>query len=923
MKTPLLILWITSLLLLLNGCGGGGGSSSGETVPVLSASSATIAENASPGERAGAVMISNTGDSPITSMSLTGTGSHNFAIDTNGNITLAAGAILDYETTPIYHLSATATNTNGTSLPAAVTITVSDYLNPFQIAKLTAEDPNQWASFGHAVAIDGDYIVIGVWGDDTYGTHAGSAYVYKKDRNNHVVQIAKLTASDAEAGSSFGSSVAINGEYIVIGAYHEDTHGNQAGCAYLFKRNSNDTLTQIDQFTSRDIEAGDEFGTSVSIHGNYIVIGAPKEDAAGINDAGSAYLFKYNPDGTVSQVAKLSASNISENAYFGYAVAVDGNYIVAGAFNGEASHTGSAYLFKRISDTDINQIAKLTADDAESGDRFGISVAIDGEYIVLGADGESQRGFMAGSAYLFKRFSDTEVTEIAKLTANDGQENNRFGISVAISGDYIIVGAEAESELGFMAGSAYLFMQTSSGNITQIKKLTAYDAHTDDTFGYTVAMSGDYCVIGADRKEVEGLYLAGSAYVFDLEPLDRPYIYNRFHHPVAYRENFLNRAVLTVMSDSPSENTIDLTVEGSDGAWFSIVDKKLYFDPKASYEAVNDENHDNIYEISIKAEDHAGTAVIDATVALTDSYLFELASLNAEDADSGHYFGHAVAVSGNYIVVGAFLHDKVYLFQKEENGTITHLSTFSGEDTESGDLFGISVAIDGNTIAIGATMEDTDQSNSGAVYLFKYYPDSPESLYQIAKIKASVPNSGDQFGQSVAIDGNYIAVGAPKDDTHATDAGSLYLFYLESGNNITQKAKVFSGDLHANDLFGYAVDIDYPYIVSGAYQNTSGAGSAYVFKIDTTGLTQIDRLIASDGDFNDHFGIAVSIFGQYIAIGANGDDDGISNSGSAYVFKLDSDATNDFTELAKLHAGNRHADDRFGSSVSISVIPLP
>ena len=260
----------------------------------------------------------------------------------------------------------------------------------------------------------------------------------------------KLTASDNAAGDWFGISVSISGDYVAVGAYLDDDNGNESGSAYVFKR-SGTSWAQEAKLLPADGAAGDHFGKSVSISGDYAVVGARNDDDNG-NESGSAYVFKRI--GTSwAQEAKLLPADGAEGDNFGQSVSISGDYAVVGARNDDdnGSDAGSAYIFKRTG-TSWAQEAQLFASDGAAGDIFGFSVSISGDYAVVGALHDDDNGSHSGSAYLFKR-TGTSWTEEAKLLASDGAADTHFGV-VSISGGYAAVGAFLN---GSDAGSAYLY----------------------------------------------------------------------------------------------------------------------------------------------------------------------------------------------------------------------------------------------------------------------------------------------------------------------------------------------------------------------------------------------------------------------------------------------------------------------------------
>jgi hypothetical protein len=219
---------------------------------------------------------------------------------------------------------------------------------------LKATDAGANHNFGHStyMSTDGTYAIIGAYdGDNTAGNYLGKAYIFTRSGSTWSQQ-AKLTASDAAAGDKFGYTVAINddGTYAIVGTPYQDTGGSDAGAAYIYVR-SGTSWTQQAKIQSSDIQASDNFGYTVSISGDgsHVMVGAEKEDTTG-NDAGSAYIFKRSGS-SWSQIKKLQAADAAADDKFGHSVSIassDGTYSIVGA-NGEdagGSNAGAAYIFE-------------------------------------------------------------------------------------------------------------------------------------------------------------------------------------------------------------------------------------------------------------------------------------------------------------------------------------------------------------------------------------------------------------------------------------------------------------------------------------------------------------------------------------------------------------------------------------------------
>jgi len=378
-----------------------------------------------------------------------------------------------------------------------------------QQQKIVASDIQANDNFGYSVAISGDTAVVGAHYEDTGATSAGSVYIFTRSGTTWTQQ-QKIQASDLQANDQFGISVSIDGDTAVVGAWYEDTGGADAGSAYIFTR-SGTTWTQQQKIQSSDIQAGDQCGYSVAISGDTVVVGANREDTGGSN-AGAAYVFTRSGS-TWTQQQKIQASDLQTTDQFGMSVAIDGDTVVVAAYAEDTggADAGSAYIFTR-SGTTWTQQQKILSSDIEAYDYFGTSVSIDGDTVVVTAQSEDTGDINAGAAYIFTR-DGTTWTQQQKIQASDAEGSDSFGASVSIDGDTIVVGAYGEDTGGANAGAAYVF--TRSGTTwTQQQKIVASDAEASDQFGSSVSISGDTVVVGAYADDTGGTTDAGAAYIF-------------------------------------------------------------------------------------------------------------------------------------------------------------------------------------------------------------------------------------------------------------------------------------------------------------------------------------------------------------------------------------------------------------------------
>ncbi|MGO9111032.1 MAG: putative Ig domain-containing protein [Thermoguttaceae bacterium] len=351
---------------------------------------------------------------------------------------------------------------------------------------------------------------------------------------------AKLTASDGAPDEGFGQSVAVSGNTIVVGAPYITVDSNIVqGAAYVFS-DSGAGWVQVAKLTASDSVPGDNFGWSVSISGNTVVVGAPGTTVGyGSLYQGAAYVFTEPGTGwaNMTQTAKLTASDGTAQDYFGWSVSISGNSAVVGAENetvGGNYGQGAAYVFTDHGSrwTNMTQTAKLTTSDGTKFDGFGASVSISGETIVVGYFMHGS-GQVAADVFTEPSFGWANMTQTAELNvSNVFAAGGTFG-PVSISGNTVVVGAYAlppvtpgadDAVPAAMQGAAgtncepgaYIFVEPVSGwaDMTQTAKLNTSDDAANEYLGWSVSISGKTVVVGASDWFMNGNFGPGAAYVF-------------------------------------------------------------------------------------------------------------------------------------------------------------------------------------------------------------------------------------------------------------------------------------------------------------------------------------------------------------------------------------------------------------------------
>ncbi|MAV76072.1 MAG: hypothetical protein CL691_05580, partial [Cellvibrionales bacterium] len=374
---------------------------------------------------------------------------------------------------------------------------------------------------------------------------------------------------------------------------------------------------------------------------------------------------------------------------------------------------------------------KLTASDGNQNDYFGMSVSIDGDTVLIGADGDDDNGNKSGSAYVYTH-SNGVWTQQQKLTASDGAENDYFGHSVSIDGDTALIGAWGDD---YRQGSAYLFVR-SNGVWSEQQKLTASDGTFSDYFGDEVSLDSDTALIGAhmDDDDINGGYNSGSAYVF-------------------VRSN-------GVWSEQQKLIANDATQNDKFG-----IDVSLNGDTAVIGAPLDDDNGDN-----------SGSAYI---FVRSNGIWTQQQKLTASDGAERETFGYGISLDGDTAFIGSYgdntyYSGSAYVFVRS-NGVWSELQKLIASDIAEFQYFGNRISLNGDTALISAYGDDDNGISSGSAYVFVR---SNGVWSEEQKLTAIDGFENDIFGRSVSIDGNTAVIGAYWGDGISTDSGSAYIFPL-------------------------------------------------------------------------------------------------------------------------------------------------
>lgn len=383
--------------------------------------------------------------------------------------------------------------------------------------------------FGTSVSMSKEYAAVGAKGDDTNGEDAGAVYILERNAGGAEQwnEVFKIHPAQVEAGDAFGSMVKLVGDWLLVGAPNDDDKGKDAGAAYLLHRNQGGANNWgiVKKLTAQDGDPADNFGISgtMTAAGN-IVIGANLDDERGLN-AGATYLFNQDQGGVGNwgQVRKIMPEILKPGDQFGISVAMEADMIVVGVSTADPKNllnAGEAYLFAKDQNGvgKWGEVRKFTAADAAAMDNFGFSVAIGGNMIVIGSYLDDDRGSNSGSVYLFDRNYNNVNNSwgyAGKLTATDGTLNDQFGYAVAISGKNIVVGARMDGPKGHNSGSAYVFQRQTNGTYEQVRKLfDIMGGSAGAQLGSAVDIFEKTIIAGASKADIANKTDQGVAAVF-------------------------------------------------------------------------------------------------------------------------------------------------------------------------------------------------------------------------------------------------------------------------------------------------------------------------------------------------------------------------------------------------------------------------
>ena len=821
----------------------------------------------------------------------------------------------------------------------------------------TLNNPNSFSTsasdnFGCSVGISGNYAIVGAdQEDDAGGSSSGKAYIYNVTTGALLFTINNPNAYGTSAIDAFGSTVAIDGNYAIVGAFNEsDVNGTTSGKAYTFalnttyrtgkplttasdfgyvaKNNSNHLRATLYDIYGYGAYGYDNFGTSVSMSGNYAIVGANGDAALGGAYSGRAYIYNVTTGALVMILSNPNVYSTVVSDNFGSSVAISSNYAIVAAsgedISGGGIDPGIAYIYS------IATGALLWTLDNPSPlsnyAYFGGGLAISDTYAIVGDRNNDDAGSNSGKVYIYSVATGALLFTLNNPNAYGTSTNDYFGHSVAISGNYLIVGAPYEFDIsGTYSGKAYIYNVTTGALLLTLNNPNAYGTSDNDTFGWSVAVDGNYAIVGAYQEADAGGSQSGKAYIF----------------------NVTTGTLLWTLNNPNAYST-----SASDYFGFSVA-------ISGNYAIVGATQEDDVRDPA--GSGNAGKAYVFNVT--TGALVYTIDDPNYDTSYVGDRFGTSVSMSGNYAIIGAPGEvyplfgspgaGAAYIFNVNSTYKLTNveeiqlangmkisadnkllqqsvpggalLKTFDNPnayDVSTNDKFGWSVAISGNYAIVGAYYEaDTGGPYSGKAYIFNVTTGA--LLWTLNNPNAYGASTFDFFGQTVAISGNYAIVAAIGDaDVDGSYSGKAYIFNVTTGALLWTLNNPNAYSTGQQDQFGWSVAISGNYAIVGAYSEDDAGGSlsgkAYIYNVTTGALLfTLNNPTAYSTSQNDQFGISVAISGNYAIVGAHQEADAVGTySGKAYIYNVTTGAL--LFTLNNPNAYGTSTTDYFGYSVSIS-----
>ncbi|MGB6223339.1 hypothetical protein [Haloferula sp.] len=762
-------------------------------------------------------------------------------------------------------------------------------------------NPSTFARFGTALDLEGDTLVVGSPFKDTFaGDDAGEVSIFRRSVMGNWQWSAALQAPDAEAFSNFGQSLSLSGDTLVIGSPLWSPFGiNQAGSAYLFESPPGlaSDWSFIERLISSPMEAESRYGWSVALSGDAMAIGSPYDNLTAGDDAGSVETLVRRS--ARWQVVRAPEFSYPENTEMGHAVSMDRGRAAVGIPGFQTTGTTSGGVWVLTSALGLEESwgieANLTSPVPQEGERFGASVAVFEDWLLVGAPGWDEPGAVdAGRAYLFRRTEAAGWAFHKTLDVPGLPAGAEYGTAVAMNSRWAFVGAP-----GMNFG--YVFDRYEGGSDFWDISTIIDESAEGGRFGSAVTVDGNYAAFSAPERNGFSPAVKGGVVI-------------SAGQVKVYRPSLLPAGVVWTENQT-------LPIPEPDGSFGAAnADFGASLSLHRGVLLVGEPGH---------ASD-AGRARLFAVNEGGSANWGEVATFAAPNSAPGERFGSASGMGSRWFFVGAsgrlrsgVATGAVFTYDRHEvgqPGDLEPASTLFHPRGALGDRFGASLSFSDNELIVGlpGARNSSDNADVGNYAVFHR---QTAAWAQLGSAAGAIASTGDQLGYSVAVDGDFLVAGAPFDSVSGNlSAGSAHLYRRNpsTANGWSFVKLLLAGDVQVGANFGYSVDIQADTIVIGA-PGWDSRGAAYVFSRNTGGADNWGqrRRIDLAGVLNgDDFGEAVSVDEDLIVVGAPADNTVAGfDTGRVYVFERNEGGANNWGYLDDFGKPAAAPFDFFGSAV--------
>lgn len=770
----------------------------------------------------------------------------------------------------------------------------------------------------------------------------------------------KITASDDGEGSeNFGGSVSLSGDLLLVGAYQDDDNGYISGSAYIYQWDGDSW--EEEKLLASDGTDFHYFGMAVSLseEEEVALVGTYADDEMGAA-AGAAYVYRYDSMTKTWDETKLMASDATDYMGFGYQVVIDGDLAVVGTTGYDESMglPNELYVFRWDEENEIwNEETRFTPSGGEN-DWFGTRIAVHDDVIVFSVvgtntdSGTNTDGWFAEGVVYIYRFDEDENSwyQEAKLEAVTVRPNGYFGNTLSVDYDVLLVGSTG---YGGEAGYVSIYRWDGSGWNEEGYWLGSEGGY----LGCSAVVDGDLAAVvsddtssillyqwdGSSWEEKSSITPSGSFSCSVSMDKDRLAVSGSFNEVYLY-DYILNPTIDTdgdLVADGAdafpydATETTDTDADGvgdhSDACSDTPADEMA--DETGCGDSQTDTDGDGVLDDSDLCAGTTDLATVDGegcSDTQRDSDQDGVLDINDICPETSQVSGLDYVKENSGCAWSDTDTDGDGLTDYEELVTYgdSRTTELYGSDSTDGDYFGTSVAIDEDKeiIVVGAPYHDAQGTYSGAAYVYTW--DGAE--WQETKLLASDGEAGDQFGISVGIRGDRIAVGAYGEDhasayTSGTSTGAVYIFSLDGSQWSQQEKVVGDSESFTTCAFGMSIDLDEDHLIVGDYcggclkaDNTGDSGGAafvYEYEWDSSSWNLQTNLTADECTYSDMYGWSVSLDGDLAVVGSYADDDAGNGSGSAFVYRNNGSAWNLETKLVPTSLSDL---SYFGYAVGVS-----